>query len=194
MSVTEDAIARRDTAWEHQPAEYGSGEGGEGAEGGDEPVRRRLPERAANALDRYSLALQLVQVFPIVAEAVVVVVSTAWIARAVSGVLLVAGTAWVVRRERAIELRTLKPRRAGPDPEVSIDAASVDTVSIDGTHAVVQLPPIRVDAGEWSPEVCHVAAVRGGEILISIRLRPAPPAPDRNRRRPPRRSRNRPGT
>jgi hypothetical protein len=177
MSVTEDAIAHRGTAREPYPARSGPAE--EGA------AHRRLPERAANTLDRYSLALQIVQVFPIVAEAVVVVISSAWIARAVSGVLLVAGTAWVVRRERARELRTLRQGRADREIPSAGDArAALPRSGVDQSLD---------DAGGLLREMYRVAGARGEEIVISIRLRPAPPAPDRTRRRPPRRSRTRPG-
>jgi len=171
MSVTEDAIAHRGTAREPCPARSGPAE--------DEAAHQRLPERAANTLDRYSLGLQIVQVFPIVAEAVVMVVSSAWIARAVSGVLLVAGTAWVVRRERARELRTLRQRRE--DQEIPSGAGEART----------ELPQLPDDTGGLLREMYRVAGARGEEIVISIRLRP--PAPDRTRRRPPRRSRTRPG-
>jgi len=174
MSVTQDAIEHRSTAGEPCPAPSGPD-----GEAGADP---RLPERAANTLDRYSLALQIVQVFPIAAEAIVVVVSSAWIARAVSGVLLVVGTAWVVRRERAREMRTPRPRRA--QREVASGA---------GATGGAGPPHLADDAGGQLREMYRVAGARGEEIVISIRLRPAPPAPDRSRRRPPRRSRTRPG-
>ncbi|HEU5332364.1 MAG TPA: hypothetical protein VFU73_06370 [Actinocrinis sp.] len=178
MSVTEDAIAHRGTAREPWSACSGTAEEGAAEEEG---APRRLPERAANTLDRYSLGLQIVQVFPIVAEAVVVVVSTAWIARAISGVLLVTGTAWVVRRERGRELRSLRERSA--DREIPSGAGDPGT----------GLPALPDEAGGLLREMYRVVGARGGEIVISIRLRPAPPAPDRARRRPPRRSRTRPG-
>lgn len=173
MSVTEDVIAHRGAAGEPWPAPSGPD-----GEAGADP---RLPERAANTLDRFSLALQIVQVFPIAAEAIVVVVSSAWIARAVSGLLLVVGTAWVVRRERAREVRILRQRRG--ERELASGAG--------GTGAGPPHPTD--DAGGLLREMYRVAGARGEEIVISIRLRPAPPAPDRRRRRPPRRSRTRPG-
>ena len=178
MSVTEDAIAHRGTARELRPVP--SGPGGEGA------AASRPPERAANTLDRYSLALQIVQVFPIAAEAIVVVVSSAWIARAVSGVLLIAGTAWVVRRERAREMRTARRRRA----ERELPPGSAEE---DAGARCPQPAEDAAEAGGTLREMYRVAGARGEEIVISIRLRPAPPAPDRTRRRPPRRSRTRPG-
>jgi len=93
--------------------------------------------------------------------------------------LLVAGTAWVVRRERARELRTLRQRRE--DQEIPSGAGEART----------ELPQLPDDTGGLLREMYRVAGARGEEIVISIRLRP--PAPDRTRRRPPRRSRTRPG-
>lgn len=177
--MTEDAIARRGTDPEPDPEPRPARSDEVDVE--EDVAAERLPERAPNTLDRYSLALQIVQVFPIVAEAVVVVVATAWIARAVSGVLLVAGTAWVVRRERARETRILRHRRTGREIPSGAGAAGAE------------LPRIPDDADSLLREMYRVAGARGEEIVISIRLRPAPPAPDRTRRRPPRRSRTRPG-
>lgn len=171
--MTEDAIAHRGAARGKRPARSGRAE--------QEAAHRLPPERAAGASGRYSPALQIVRVLPILVEAVVVVVSTAWIVRAVSGVLLVAGTAWTVHREHAREMRTVRGRRA--DREIESGTGDVGAA------------PSRVpdDAGGLLREMYRVAGARGEEIVISIRLRPTPSGPDRHRRRPPRRSRTRPG-
>lgn len=170
--MTEDAIAHRGTARDERPDLSGRPE--------QEAAHRLPPARAADAFGRDSSALQIVRVLPILAEAVVVVVSTVWIVRAVSGVLLVAGTAWVVRREHAREMRILRSRRA--DREIQSGAG-------DSGAAASRVPH---EAGGLR-EMYRVAGARGDEIVISIRLRPTPSGPDRHRRRPPRRSRTRPG-
>lgn len=124
-------------------------------------------ERDANSIDRYSLALQLVQVFPIVSEAVVVLVTTTWLARVLSAVGLFAGTTWVVRLER-----TRKARRT------PVELPPQETVT-----AVVPDAMIRRLGGVLLTELGGGEYGEVGEISISIRLRPPPsPAGHRERR------------
>lgn len=72
-----------------------------------EPPREREP----NAVDHYSLALQIIQVFPIVTEPIVLVLPSAWIARIVAGIALLGGTTLVIWTERHRHTRTLRRHR-----------------------------------------------------------------------------------
>jgi len=73
--------------------------------------RRRPQEREPNAVDHYSLALQIIQVFPIVTEPIVLVLPNAWIARTVAGIALIGGTTLVIRIERHRHARALRRHR-----------------------------------------------------------------------------------
>jgi len=136
-------------------------------------------ERAANSIDRYSLALQLIQVFPIVSEVAVVLVTTTWLARILSAVGLFAGTAWVVRLER---VRMAGRSRRPPDE-----------LPLEETVTVVPDEMIRRLGGVLLTELGGGEYGELGEISISIRLRPAPSlARHRERRLRRRRIRDRP--
>jgi hypothetical protein len=105
-------------------------------------------ERAANAFDRYSLALQLIQVFPIISEFAVLFVANTWLARMLAGVGLLVGTGWVIQMERSGGMRALR-RSAVPRQLHSTEL---------------------VDSGRLSAEVVG----EDNEINISIRLRTTP--------------------
>lgn len=74
-------------------------------------AQRPPREREPNAVDHYSLALQIIQVFPIVTEPIVLVLPSAWIARTVAGVALLGGTTLVIRTERHRHARVLRRHR-----------------------------------------------------------------------------------
>lgn len=80
-------------------------------------------ERPANPIDRYSLALQLVQVFPIVSGLALVLVPVTWLARVLAAIGLLVGTVWVVWRERA--------RGKGATPQEDTQRANVAAAVVD---------------------------------------------------------------
>lgn len=89
-------------------------------------------ERRANAIDHYSLVLQLVQVFPVVTGVTVAVVATAWVARALAGVFLLVGSLWAIRLERSAKDRGARRDASAQDPQVRavVLAQPTDEISI----------------------------------------------------------------
>jgi hypothetical protein len=126
--------ARTDLIVRHDPPETGAA---------PDPTGRE--ERAANAFDRYSLALQLIQVFPIISVVAEVFVQNSWLARVFAGVGLFAGTVWVVQMERSGGVRRRRESRPPRSTEL-------------------------VDSGRLSAEVVG----EDNEINIFIRLRTTP--------------------
>jgi hypothetical protein len=132
-----------------------------------EPRPRR--ERAANSIDRYSLALQIIQVFPIVAWGTALLVTTTWLARALAGIGLLAGTVWAVRLERAGGLGALR-RRADRD----VPVRAVVTARLDDPPDGSAVPPApSVIQGPDGIVLTQVTS-ECGEINIWIRLHPSP--------------------
>jgi hypothetical protein len=106
------------------------------------PDARRDPVvRGANAIDRYSLALQLIQVYPIVLAGVAVVLPLKWL-RILTAVLgLVIGTTWAVVRERSGESAS----RRQDDAFVPQTAAEKAPVASNAMATVEPIHGIRVD-------------------------------------------------
>lgn len=129
-------------------------------------------ERPANPIDRYSLALQLLQVFPMVSSVVLVFVPVSWLARVLAAAVLVVGTVWVVWRERTRG----KPTAPPADDQRADMAAAVVEALLNGPVAT----------GEYGGEF------RG--VSISIRIHGSPSAAYRHhyRRRRLRELRSRP--
>lgn len=149
----------------------------------EEPGSRR--ERAANALDRYSLALQLIQVFPIVSQAAILMVATTWFARALSGTCLLLGTAWVVYLERT------RMRRPGPvqgrDVAVVV-AAEAEELAVQAVQTVPQdqaLPVVTEAAIPHDHRVLHTEVTHhdDGKVHIAISLHVRSPGPSAARAR-----------
>lgn len=96
-------------------------------------------DRASNAVDQYSLILQLIQVFPIVAQAAAVAVAPDWLSRSLACAGLLAATGWVVwlefRRTRNAGQRPYKPRSA---------RRAVDSVLIHQGGLETQFEPVVV--------------------------------------------------
>ena len=150
-------------------------------------LARRRRERTPNAVDHYSLVLQIIQVFPIIAEFIVLVVADAWLARLLSGICLLAGTVWVIKLEGAggvlHALRSRRARRAtgSGEPRDENDTAGVlvgqyekqQYVQQDKTVDIPATPNIIVNIRMVSPN--------------ARRTRPGGPSAIRPRRRPPRR-------
>ena len=178
----------------------------------DSPHRRPHRERAANSVDRYSLVLQLVQVFPIISGAAVLVTTT-WVARAFSALGLIAGTVWVLRLERRGGLGAPGHREAADPPPQSVIPARRGGVPGE-TAAVVLTGAVLKDGavlGEGAVSkdgtvLMDGAVLKDGTVLaevvyeyreinISIRLPPDPAATRRRERRVRRReTRSRPAT
>ena len=144
-------------------------------------TRRHRANRSPNAVDHYSLFLQMIQVFPIITSVVVLIFSSAWLAKVISGVLLVGGTGLVIlleyrgeRRRRGLEAvaRLAAAQKADPEP-------------LGDTHAQ-QYTLTRVGPG--LPDVRSVVTDEGDQhIVISIQVRSVPSVKPvrRKRRRPP---------
>lgn len=121
-------------------------------------------ERPANSLDRYSLGLQLLQVFPIVSGAVLALVTIAWLARVLAAAVLLAGAVWAIwqdrarradQRHRADAYRPQKPRTVLAQP--------------DEYHVSIRVGP--------TPAAFRRRYRR--LRLREVRSRPSPPAPPR---------------
>lgn len=141
---------------------------------------RRRRDRTPNAVDHYSLVLQIIQVFPIITEFIILVVADAWLARLLSGICLLAGTVWVVRLERSGGvLHALRQRRARPPGEIGEpqDAAGVllgQQVKQDRTVDVAVTPNIIVNIHMVSPNSRRPRP--GGPSARGPRRRPRRPA------------------
>jgi len=145
-------------------------------------TRRHRANRSPNAVDQYSLFLQMIQVFPVISSVVVLIFSNAWLAKMVSGILLVGGTALVValeyggeRRRRGLDVAARSAalaHDAGPEPLGETHAGHSET----HTHVAAR-----------APEVQRVVMDDGDQrIVISIQVRSAPSVnPTRRRRRRP---------
>jgi len=91
-----------------------------------DPVAR---VRGANAIDRYSLALQLIQVFPIILTGVALVFPFEWLRILIAVLGLVVWTALAVRRERSAESARRHP---GPrDLDVPLQATIPLQTAVD---------------------------------------------------------------
>lgn len=66
------------------------------------PGTERPMVRGANAIDRYSLALQLIQVYPTVLAAVAIALPLAWLQIVVAALGLAIWTLWAILRERGV--------------------------------------------------------------------------------------------
>jgi hypothetical protein len=133
-----------------------------------EPVPPTDPRgREANSIDRYSLALQLIQVFPIVTGGTALLVTTTWVARALAGFSLLVGTVWAVRLERAA-LR----RRRGHGPDIPAQAAVTAPPDAAAGATAAALPASSVVHGPDGVLLTRVTS-EYGEINISIKLQPA---------------------
>ena len=151
-------------------------------------LARRRRERTPNAVDHYSLVLQIIQVFPIITEFIVLVVADAWLARLLSGICLLAGTVWVVKLEGAGGvLHALRSRRARPatgsgEPQDEKDAVGVlvgqyekqQHVQQDKTVDVPATPNIIVNIHMVSPNARRTRP--GGPSAVRPRRRPRRPA------------------
>lgn len=106
--------------------------------GFDASERAQRPERPANSLDRYSLALQLIQVFPLVSGVTLALVTVTWLARTMAAVVLVTGTVWVIWQDksRRAERQSEEVRRT-PAPRVVVvarpDEYRVSSVRVGST-------------------------------------------------------------
>jgi len=155
------------------------------AAGVDRPAPDRRG-RSANSIDRYSLALQLIQVFPILTGGTALLVTTTWLARALAGLGLLAGTVWAVRLERAGAPGPLR-RRAPAVPQVPVEAvvtARLDETPdpADAADQIVRLVGQEVSHGPDGVVLTRVTS-EYGEINISIRLQPPPTVYRRRARR-----------
>ena len=170
--MSEDGTGRRDGGARNQPGRNRTGWA---------LTRRHRANRSPNAVDHYSLFLQVIQVFPVITSVALLIFSSAWLAKVISAILLVGGTGLVVvleyggeRRRRAVEAvaRLAAARKA--DPELySGTYADQDA----GTRTEIAVPDVR-----------SVVTDEGDQhIVISIRVKSAPPAKQvrRRRRRPP---------
>jgi hypothetical protein len=107
------------------------------------PDARRDPVvRGANAIDRYSLALQLIQVYPIILAGVAVVLPLKWLRILVAVLGLLIGTAWAIVRERSTESAS---RRGQDDALVPQTKAEKATAASNATVTVEPVHGIRVD-------------------------------------------------
>jgi hypothetical protein len=146
-------------------------------------TRRHRANRSPNAVDQYSLFLQMIQVFPVISSVVVLIFSNAWLAKMVSGILLVGGTALVVALEYGGERR-----RRGLDVAARSTALAHDAGPEPLGEAHADHPETHTRVVAVAPEAQHVVMEDGGQrIVISIQVHSAPSAnpPRRRRRRPP---------
>lgn len=109
------------------------------------PVRPGV--RRANVLDRYSLALQIIQVFPVVLQVAALMVAPIWLRFLLSGAGLVAGTVWVVYLERASGRTRPGPERRRPAPVAVPDRDPALSYGRVGTDCAVALTDVAAAAG-----------------------------------------------
>lgn len=157
-------------------------------------VTRRQADRAPNAVDHYSMVLQLIQVFPIISGALLFALPSVWAARAVSAAGLVGGSVWAVFWERSRAAR----RRAAADTAEAADGEELRQRPPPGGFprgAQTGAEPGGGFEGELVlPAQAHAGQARilnhpvppnaeGIQILISMplpgdfRVSPAPPRP-----------------
>ena len=171
-------------------------------------VTRRRADRAPNAVDHYSMLLQLIQVFPIISGCILFAVPSVWAARGVSAACLVGGSVWAVFWERARSAR-------GQQAEDAVEAADGEELGHGAARDGNPRGPrtgVGPD-GEYEGELVLPAQARaaqarilnrpgppeteGIQILISlplpgdIRVSQAPPRPSADRPPADRRSRRR---
>lgn len=83
-----------------RPAHPGTGDTAHTAHTVTNAVGDLRGRRNANSYDRYSLFLQLIQVFPVLSAVLLAVVANSWLAFALSGSVLLSATAGVVYVDR----------------------------------------------------------------------------------------------
>jgi hypothetical protein len=110
--------------------------------------------RGANAIDRYSLALQLIQVYPIILGGAAVLIPVRWLRILVALLGLLIWTMWAIVRERSAEKRLA---RAGinsedhdeDDHEVALVESTVEQTPVatatTTTPITRQVQGVRVD-------------------------------------------------
>jgi hypothetical protein len=144
----------------------------------DHTGREPDPYRPANALDRYSLLLQLIQVFPIVTQAALLMVVTSWLAPALSGLCLLFGTVWVIYVER---IRTTRTTNRHDAHNLLPRADSIQLVESQARGLAVGSENV---TGQDDPMLHTEVTHQDGKVNISIslHLRPPDPHPGRARR------------
>jgi len=144
-------------------------------------------------LDHYSLVLQLIQVFPVVSQAAILMVATTWFARALSGSCLIAASIWVVYKERARMRRLARTKHSG-----AVDASNSPTLSLGSvvSTSVTAEPADSAKPGGSMPPPGEAAIVHDDGIIhtevthhdgkihiaVSLHLRNPDPPPVRDRR------------
>jgi hypothetical protein len=87
--------------------------------------------RGANAIDRYSLALQLIQVYPVILGGVAVVLPYRWLRILVALIGLVFWTVWAIIREKAAGSGRPDGRDTVALPDPTATTATVPAIRID---------------------------------------------------------------
>lgn len=139
-------------------------------------------ERPANRVDHYSLALQLIQVFPIISGVVLALVTVTWLARVLAAAGLLVGTLYVLWHERG--RRKAQPRGAHARRAASQEVAVVQPVEV---RAETRAAAAVVDALLNNHALGHRDGTTGeyeGEYRgVSISIRISSPASSAYRQR-----------
>ncbi|HEV2638835.1 MAG TPA: hypothetical protein VGX23_27055 [Actinocrinis sp.] len=205
IAVADRKIVRPGRAGQTSSGAAREGAGPAGSAAGTSSRR----ERMANTLDRYSLGLQLIQVFPIMGFAAASVVSVRWLGYLIAALVLLAATAWVVRVDRSGGPRAAARRRnlgrssgqaerdpSGAPAAMRTGSATGAVARVESVSLIRPLDPLGRPGDEPAvPEACAPlvredtliqAEVVGenGNFTISIWLRAAPAIPPQLRRRP----------
>ena len=143
-------------------------------------IARRRRDRTPNAVDHYSLVLQIIQVFPIITEFIVLVVADAWLARLLSGICLLVGTIWVVKLEssggvvHALRRHWARPAAGTSEPEDTAGLLVNQQVKQDNAVDVAATPNIIVNIHMVSSNPRRTRP--GGPSAVRPRRRPRRPA------------------